>query len=84
MRFAIVDNAYIVTLSRRNLLGLLAKLDDPTSHRTLVKDEAGGLRLVVHAEEDAEHYQGRPEGGPGPMVERTERAIAIIAQRQKG
>lgn len=72
MRFSIVDNKHIVTLSRRNLLGLLAKLDDPESKRTLIKQEVGGLTLILHAEEDDEHYSSRPEGGPGPMIDRTE------------
>lgn len=77
MRFAIVGDLHIVTLSRRNLLGLLAKLDDPQSLRTLTKLESSGLHLVVHAESDEEHYSSRPEGPPGPMIDRTEQQLII-------
>lgn len=69
------EHTVMITLSRRNLQGLLAKLDDPTSLRTLLKIEKG-VRLYVEAEEDEEHYRDRPEGPPGPMAERTEKAIA--------
>jgi hypothetical protein len=59
-----------ITLSRRNLLSLLHKLDMPGSHRTLEKVERGKAAvLVVHAEDDAEHYGDRPAG---PMHELTE------------
>ena len=47
----------IVELTRRNLVTLLAKLDDPESVRTLMKDG-----WSVMAVEDEEHYFDRPHG----------------------
>lgn len=73
MRMRIDGSVVTVALSRRNLLVLLAKLDDPLSLRTLIKREDDGL-LTVTAEEDQVHYN-RPEGGPGPMHPRTELAL---------
>lgn len=52
-------------LTRRNLLTLLEKLDDPESARTLSKDSDPGeplCRIFVRAVEDAEHYAERPAG----------------------
>lgn len=49
----------VVELSRRNLLSLLAKLDDPLSVRTLID---GDNRLAVRAVPDEEHYSDRPPG----------------------
>ncbi len=60
-----------VTLSRRNLLALLAKLDEPGSLRTIIRD-CGDLVLVVRAEDDAVHYAERE---PGPMTPTTEAGI---------
>jgi len=49
-----------IVLSRRNLLALLVKLEQPWSARTLVGgDDAHGV--VVRAETDEEHYD-RPPG----------------------
>lgn len=50
---------HVVELTRRNLLALLAKLDDPRSQRTLV-DGCGGVAVV--AVEDADHYADRAPG----------------------
>ena len=69
--------AVAVTLSRRNLLALLAKLDTEGSERTLLKREeplGEQWTLVVIAEEDGEHYDGRAEP-PGPMHQVTEAFI---------
>lgn len=53
-----------ITLSRRNVLALLHKLDMPGSARTLVKEEENGDRLILQVEDDQEHYAARPEGAP--------------------
>ena len=66
-----------VALSRRNLLALLAKLDTEGSECTLHKREeplGEQWALVVIAEEDGEHYDGRAEP-PGPMHQVTEAFI---------
>lgn len=49
----------VVELTRRNLEALLAKLDDPLSHRTLV-DPAN--HIAVRAVEDSDHYKTRRPG----------------------
>lgn len=56
-----------VTLSRRNLLALLHKLEMPRSGRTLMSEHdcSPGWTLVVRAEDDPEHYADRR--GPGPV-----------------
>ncbi len=48
-----------VELTRRNLLALLAKLDDPDSLRTIIDSEGA---MAVRAVEDSEHYSDRPPG----------------------
>ena len=66
-----------VALSRRNLLALLAKLDTEGSECTLHKREeplGEQWALVVIAEEDGEHYDGRAEP-PGPTHQVTEAFI---------
>lgn len=72
----------VVSLSRRNLLALLHKLDLPGSGRLLytINCEREGkladdLLLVVRPEDDLEHY-GRRGFGPGPMHPLTETFIA--------
>ena len=72
MKLEIIGSVTYVTLSRRNLKTLLAKLDGfpPDSVCTISKDE-GDHYLYVIAEEDDVHYN-RPEGGPGPMHPDTE------------
>lgn len=69
MRLDYVDGLVFVTLSRRNLLSLLAKLDGhpPGSSCTLGKGS-----VWVRAEEDAAHYGSRT---PGPMHPETEEEI---------
>lgn len=52
-----------IELTRRNLLALLEKLDDPLSERTLVKsDDEGTCNAFVTAVEDDEHYSDRAPG----------------------
>jgi hypothetical protein len=49
----------VVELTRRNLNALLAKLDDPLSHRTLLDPDC---QIAVRAVEDPEHYKTRASG----------------------
>lgn len=49
----------VLELTRRNLEGLLAKLDDPNSARTLIDPD---WVIEVKAVEDAEHYTDRLPG----------------------
>ncbi len=74
MRLDIADDGIInVTLSRRNLLALLAKLSGSPegSHCSI-----GWDRLIVHAEPDDVHYAGRVP--PGPMHPATEARIKLL------
>lgn len=67
-----------VTLSERNLLALFAKLHDPDSVCMIYNTkEVNGTptTLVVIAEEDAVHYEGRK---PGLMHPKTEKIIQKI------
>lgn len=58
MRF-IEGEVPTVELTRRNLTTLLAKLDDPLSHRTLLCPDS---KVYVKAVEDQEHYAERAPG----------------------
>jgi hypothetical protein len=58
-----------VVLSRRNLKTLLAKLDEPESLKTLYKLTHSGTILMVTAEDDDKHYQGRAAGEVHPREE---------------
>ena len=49
----------VVELTRRNLVSLLAKLDDPLSYRTLID---GDHKIAVRAVEDEDHYTDRAPG----------------------
>lgn len=62
MRYIADDTVPIIELTRRNLMVLLAKLDDPDSQRTLIDPDG---MIAVRAVEDAEHYADRE---PGPML----------------
>jgi hypothetical protein len=64
-------DAVVVTLSRRNLRTLLAKLDGhpPGSARAIMKDVDRATTLVVRAEEDDAHYADRPPGAMHPLTE---------------
>jgi hypothetical protein len=60
-----VENRVHVTLSRRNLRDLDAILDAPdVAKRCLERKGENGVSLVVHVEDDADHYEGR-DPGPG-------------------
>jgi hypothetical protein len=72
------DTAVVVTLSRRNLLALLHKLDMPGSAREIRNGDchldgryAPALELVLRSETDSEHYAKRPAppGGLHPQTE---------------
>jgi hypothetical protein len=63
-----------ITLSRRNLLTLLAKLDaHPADSALTISRYDGSNTIIVHAEEDADHYDGRKAGR---VDEQTEAVIA--------
>lgn len=62
-----------ITLSKRNLLALLHKVDDPTSLAQICITN-NHCDLSVAVESDDIHYT-RPQGGPGRMVEPTEEFI---------
>lgn len=54
-----------IELSRRNLEALLSKLDDPSSARTLMKqenEEDGDEWIVISAVENNSHYSDRDAG----------------------
>lgn len=55
----IIGDLPVVELTRRNLIVLLEKLDDPLSLRTLVD---GDDKIAVRAVEDEEHYADRDPG----------------------
>jgi hypothetical protein len=82
MRLNIIDNVTVVTLSRRNLLALLTKLDGnpEPSHKTLVRNCEGGVQLIVHAEENDEHYNKRP---PSPIVLAMELGIQFLKKEKE-
>lgn len=58
-----------VTLSRRNILALLHKLDWEGSARTIQKESGNGMILTLVAEEDDEHYGDDLPGGMHTMTE---------------
>jgi hypothetical protein len=67
------DNYVRVYLSRRNLLALLRKLDNPESVRTIVKNDMehpkykqSHQHIAITAVEDEDYYIDRK---PGVMVE---------------
>lgn len=70
-----------IILSKRNLLALLSKVDDPASAKTIHKyipttGEAPHVEhIVVVAEPDEEHYQHTFLSAPGKMSEKTEKFI---------
>jgi len=77
-----------VTLSRRNLLALLHKLEMPGSHRRIIKPTPAG-NVLVSVITDEEAYRNR---APGPMHPDTEEFIVQMEKaltfvrigRQKG
>jgi hypothetical protein len=59
----IIGDRIHVRLSRRNLRQLDAILDDPdVGGRCLARRAENGVSLVVHVEDDADHYEGRDPG----------------------
>ncbi len=73
MRLEVEDDGLIVvTLSVRNLRGLLAKVQGQPAAS---KCSLGMGRLLVHAEPDSVHYAGRPAGGA--MSPATEAALEL-------
>ena len=73
MKVKITDNGAFITLSRRNLLSLLAKLDGhPTPSAATLERVDGDAFVSVKAEEDDVHYGERR---PGEMHRETEAAI---------
>lgn len=79
MRAGRRDDRVIVVLSKRNLLALLAKVDDTDSAKTIIRDCRGefdgGMALVLQVEPDEVHYKDRK---PGLMHPKTEGFIAGI------
>lgn len=61
----LAEDEPVLVLSRRNLQGLLDKLDDPQSARTFVSQG-----WAVHAEDDEVHYSHPARHGapPGTML----------------
>jgi len=60
MFVTVEGNRICVRLSRRNLHQLEAILDNPSvTGGYLARKAERGVALVVHAEEDADHYEGR-------------------------
>jgi hypothetical protein len=60
----IIGDRVYVRLSRRNLRQLDALLNGPPARRRcLASRSEDGVLLVVHVEDDADHYEGR---NPGP------------------
>ncbi|MGH7861833.1 MAG: hypothetical protein ACREOS_06275 [Candidatus Dormibacteraceae bacterium] len=69
-----------VTLSRRNLLTLLAYLEGHPADYEATISLPGQPHLIVTAEPDDAHYSQRQ---PGPMNEETERFIAEFDRRSQ-
>ncbi len=76
-----------VTLSRRNVLSLLAKLGQPGSVCTILSSNVYGpdggeidqIELVVRVEPDAEHYAARePAGLMHPVTEEIVRRMVDV------
>jgi hypothetical protein len=65
-------NSITVKLSRRNIMALLAQLDDParTSPALLKQAGDGEPELLVIPEEDSRHYGGKVPGRMQPETER--------------
>ena len=87
MRRQPTGTVVVVTVSRRNLLTLLHKLELPGSARMLPTTdcwldgeptEPGEWLLVLHCEDGQQHYAGR-ESGPGAVHPHTEQLVAAHA-----
>jgi hypothetical protein len=63
MFVTIIGKRVFVRLSRRNLQQLDDILAQPAArNRGLARKDENGVCLVVHVEDDAEHYEGRHRG----------------------
>jgi hypothetical protein len=63
MFVTIIADRVHVTLSRRNLRQLELLLDSPAAPgRCLARKDESGVSLIVHVEDDADHYDGRESG----------------------
>lgn len=82
MKITHTPQGIVVTLSKRNLLALLHKVDDPNSARTIESYNAydedgnqmtmGDSYFAVVAEPDADHYADRKPFEVGTMHPATE------------
>jgi hypothetical protein len=73
VKLYVMNDEIIVILSKRNLLALLSKVDDPTSAKALSYwDEEDG-HLTVVAQPDNIHYADRIP--PGPVRDQDEEFI---------
>lgn len=78
MRLELDEDSVKVVLSKRNLLALLAKVDDPDSAKTIFMESAAdGKTLWVRVEPDIVHYEDRPYG-PGRMHHKAEKFIEEV------
>jgi hypothetical protein len=79
MKHEEINGTHWITLSRRNLLTLLAKLDGhPPDSACTIQGGADAWGYFVRAEEDDVHYFDRPaflETKWGPMHPDTEQAL---------
>jgi hypothetical protein len=84
--FDLSEDAAVVSLSKRNVLSLLAMLGDGrvlpalASANTYRDGQREPLLLVVVPEPDETHYAGRP--APGPLRPRTEALIRWNEERR--
>jgi hypothetical protein len=83
VRADIGDGVLLVTLSKRNLLALLQRVDDPFAMRLLTggyvyrdRELTDGITLIVGCQPDEEHYADRE--APGRMKPSTEAFIARL------
>jgi hypothetical protein len=80
MKVKVIDGGTVfVTLSKRNLLALLSKVDDETSAKTLNRaadpqNPEGEPTLFVVAEPDDTHYSDR-DYGPGIVRSKDEKFV---------
>lgn len=60
------DTTFAVSLSRKNLEGLLELLDDRNETPQIMRRLEDGRMLMVIAEENETHYEGRVSGASAP------------------
>ena len=70
----------MVWLSERNVLALLAMLQDPSRQHWLGRHVEAGIRLIVIPQSDEEHYRGRPAGAMSTSIEQ---GIRLQQQRPR-